>query len=115
MKRQAVDYSNRRQAERRETCLKARITYGARDSVTLDCTIRNLSSGGAMLDLPEGALLPPTFRLLNTGDGFAYDAQIVWRRGRELGVAFSRIEDLRPASLPVARGLRAVLKTLKRS
>lgn len=106
--------ANRRQAERRETSLKARICYGVRDSVTLACTIRNISSGGALIELPEDVLLPSAFRLVNLGEGFAYDCRVVWRRGGSLGVAFGKISDLQAGGDPRARVLRKVLKKLGR-
>jgi hypothetical protein len=113
MKSRPIDQSNRRQAERRDTCLAAQISYGPKDSVTLACTIRNLSSGGALLDLPEGALLPPSFRLLNIGEGFAYEAKIVWRRGGALGVAFTKTTDLHSGADVKVRALRALWEKLR--
>ena len=112
MKLRTAELSNRRQSERRETCLKAQISYGPKDGITLDCTIRNISSGGAMLDVPADRLLPPAFRLINIGEGFAYDAHIVWRRGPQIGVYFSGAADLRAAASPKTRALRAVWERL---
>lgn len=112
MKLRTVEHSNRRQSERRETCLKAQISYGPKDAIALACTIRNISNGGAMLDLPEERLLPPAFRLINIGEGFAYDAHIVWRRGGQIGVYFTGSSDLRAAASPKTRALRAVWEQL---
>lgn len=112
MRNPTAEQINRRTAERRETRLKAQIAYGPKHAITLDCTIRNISTGGAMLDVPEGALLPAAFRLLNIGEGFAYEAHIVWRRGHALGVSFSKTTDLRSDAGARARALRAVWERL---
>lgn len=58
------------------------------DGNGIECTVRNLSSKGAALDLasPEG--LPPSFMLVIEADQFIRRCHPVWRSDRRIGVAF---------------------------
>src|ERR1700742_2844930 len=53
------------------------------------CAIRERSSEGAKLRLPEGAVAPAQFWLIDVAEGVAYDASIVWRKMPDLGVSLS--------------------------
>jgi hypothetical protein len=113
------DQENRRREVRHPTCLKARICYGPQGSVSIPCTIRNISNGGALIEAAEVSLLPVAFRLMNPSQGVAYDAKVVWRRGNQVGVAlvgvaFSQTIDLKPKAGLGARALQAVRLLVKR-
>jgi len=52
------------------------------------CTVRNLSTGGARVDLPEPVALPPTFLLVIEADQFMRRCRPVWNSQGKIGVAF---------------------------
>ncbi len=52
------------------------------------CTVRNLSSSGAAIDLASHVSLPPTFMLLIEADQFIRRCRPVWSREKRIGVAF---------------------------
>ncbi len=57
-------------------------------STVLDCTIRDLSQGGARLQIVNATVLPSSFRLSFVTDGTVREVRVVWRRAGEAGVEF---------------------------
>jgi hypothetical protein len=53
-----------------------------------DCTIADLSKGGAKIAISSVYPLPARFRLLQIKGGVVYDVRLRWRRGDLSGVAF---------------------------
>ena len=58
------------------------------DGRGIECTVRNLSSDGAALDLASPAGLPPSFTLVIETERFIRRCRPVWRNDRRIGVAF---------------------------
>jgi hypothetical protein len=54
----------------------------------LDCTVRNISSGGARLDIASPIGVPPSFTLVIEADQFMRRCHAVWSNERQIGVAF---------------------------
>ena len=54
----------------------------------VECTVRNLSSRGAALDVANPARLPPSFTLVIETDQFIRRCHPVWRSDKRIGVAF---------------------------
>ncbi len=54
----------------------------------VDCTVRNMSGGGAALDVSETAIVPRIFRLAIRADGFNARCRVIWNKGRRFGIAF---------------------------
>lgn len=52
------------------------------------CTVRNMSEGGAAIDLDAHVTLPQSFSLLITRDNFVRNCRTVWRSERRIGLAF---------------------------
>ena len=52
------------------------------------CTVRNMSSGGAAVDLDGAVPLPSTLTLSIACDQFARRCRPVWRSDRRVGLAF---------------------------
>jgi hypothetical protein len=76
-----------KRAARRYRVLKgATIAF---DGNGIPCTVRNLSSGGAAIDLAERADLPPSFSLMIESDRFIRRCHQVWSNERRVGVAFN--------------------------
>ena len=55
---------------------------------TVDVTIRDLSVGGARVQIPENTDFPEPFSLLVTSEAILYPAIAKWRNGEMMGVAF---------------------------
>ena len=54
----------------------------------VDCTVRNMSDGGAALDVASGTMLPAHFRLSIKTDGFVARCRMIWNDGCRVGIAF---------------------------
>lgn len=52
------------------------------------CTVRNMSEGGAAIDLDTTVTLPHSFTLLIARDNFVRSCRAVWRNDRRIGLAF---------------------------
>ena len=59
------------------------------EGATVDCTIRNISSGGAGVELKSPVELPQAFRLVVQADDCICWCRIAWRQGQRLGVSFA--------------------------
>jgi hypothetical protein len=80
-----------RQHERVRTILGAQIIFNHNNS-TLDCQIRNISSGGAKLIVTETVQLPGEFDIYVPQRGRTYRARLRWRSTQAVGVEFLRDE-----------------------
>jgi hypothetical protein len=78
--------SDERRGDTRRTALKgARIL--AKDGTVVDCRLRNISDGGARLELAGPQLLPHTFELEIAGMS-TRTCSLRWAKGNLVGVQF---------------------------
>jgi hypothetical protein len=56
----------------------------------ISCTVRNLSNTGAALAVASPLGIPDTFDLVIAGDDVRHSCRIVWRKEKQIGVAFRR-------------------------
>lgn len=75
----------RRAVPRRRVLKTGAIAYAGGGTV---CTVRNLSSNGARIDLANPLGLPPSFTLVIRTDNLMRRCRPIWRSGNQLGVAF---------------------------
>jgi hypothetical protein len=54
----------------------------------IDCMVRNLSSGGARLDIANPVGVPASFTLVIEADQFMRRCRAVWSNDSRVGVAF---------------------------
>jgi hypothetical protein len=54
----------------------------------IECTVRNISHGGARVDLTKAVALPESFTLLIATDHFERRCHPVWTHNSQIGVAF---------------------------
>ena len=81
-----TEYTIEKRAAPRHRVLKgASIAF---DGGGVACTVRNLSSGGAAVELDSRGGLPPSFVLVIEKDQFIRRCHPVWNRDRRFGVAF---------------------------
>ena len=76
---------NNRNSERQEVLQAGMISFKGSD---IDCTVHNISIGGANLAIAGDCQIPDSFRLLiDPGLGNRH-CHVVWRNDRRIGVAF---------------------------
>jgi hypothetical protein len=78
--------SDKRRVARRRILKSGRIVFN-RGRSTIDCTVRNISSRGARLEVASVVGIPDAF-FLAMPDAGTQACRVVWRRLKELGVAF---------------------------
>ncbi len=81
-----TELSNRRDQNRRAVIKGATIVFNDRKS-SLNCRVRDMSEGGARLDLSTQQLLPHKFDLHVAGSP-ARQCGLCWARGTMIGVRF---------------------------
>ncbi len=99
-----ADHTFRMRPPRRRTCLNGKLAYGdgifAPDGAfTLDCTIRDISDGGARIVLAKRQPVPVSLYLIVVKFAVAYHASVVWLTYPERGLKFLKKYDL-AAPLP---------------
>ena len=91
----------RRESQRHRTFLAGKVIFGA-NRFQIDCSVRDLSSGGARLSLADPLAVPSVFELHLPARGTVVRAEVRWRKGRQIGVIFRAVLR-RPSSEPVRR------------
>jgi hypothetical protein len=91
----AVDWRERRAAERIATTLRGKVFPGA-----IDCVIADFTKLGARLRFD--VFLPGADHIIVVvwSSGVAFEAQVRWRVGLEIGVQFASSRDLRRPAPP---------------
>ncbi|MBO9709324.1 MAG: PilZ domain-containing protein [Caulobacter sp.] len=75
-----------------------------------DCVIRDMSTGGARIQMLSTASPPDALQLVDLVTGFAHDVKVVWQKDREYGLKIARSHDLRglaPSGLQTAKRIWA--------
>jgi hypothetical protein len=75
----------KRAAQRHRVFKGATITFENRG---IACTVRNMSAGGAAIDLETPVILPQSFTLSISRDNFVRNCRAVWRNDKRIGLAF---------------------------
>jgi len=73
------------------------------DCASLDCTIRNLSSTGAAIDVASPTGIPHEIILNIVARQTRQQAYVVWRRERRVGIAFAQKSAYRAPLRPPGR------------
>ncbi len=76
-----------RAATRARAFLKARIIFNNGMS-TMDCVVRDLSDGGARLQITDSVALPSRFDLYILKKDETRRASLQWRTSEEIGISF---------------------------
>jgi hypothetical protein len=98
---------NRRISGRVRTLLAGKLII-AQSGISLDCLIRNLSTGGARVRVNAETDLPPKVSLLLVKEGLLFETNVSWRRGDQIGLTFEGRYDLSGDVDPARRGARAL-------
>jgi hypothetical protein len=100
----------RRAAARHRSVMVGRIYYDKR-SLAADCVVRDVSDGGARLELSENVVIPDVIELYIPKKEATHQARVRWRRNNEVGVAYIDSEsdhDDCTLKAPAERGNREV-------
>jgi hypothetical protein len=73
--------------KRRRTLLAGQIILNSGE-VVIDCTVKNLSDGGALLSLAGSVMLPESFQLRIPSRNAFVTGRLAWRSGLEVGMQF---------------------------
>ena len=82
----------RRRIARQKSFLRGSIYFNSRSSVH-DCLIRDISPYGARLIFSVTVAIPDTLELHIPQKERSLRAHVIWRHGREVGVAFAQLMD----------------------
>ncbi len=104
MSNPALQTENHRKQPRQRTYIGGKLVYG--DYFTLDCVVRDINTGGARLQLPDGQAVPDKVYLVDLKMAIAYDAHVAWRRYPLIGVTFEHQHGLAEANTPHLRILK---------
>lgn len=88
---EAGDGDHHRSAHRQRTLKAARVVLS--DWTVIDCTIRDISEGGAKIVFGDAFSLPEDFRILFVSTNTIRPARLLWQRGLTIGVAFTGPEE----------------------
>jgi hypothetical protein len=78
---------DRRDGRRLRVLQQAKIVFGP--ATMIHCYVRDLSAGGAMIDLGQIVELPATFEIFIAGHNLRnFSARLRWTKGRYAGVSF---------------------------
>jgi hypothetical protein len=83
-----ADQEDHRAEHRARTLKGGRIVFNGGYGVA-ECTIRNMSSHGAQLDVSNPMAVPSEFTLLVNPDRRGRPCRIIWRAGNRMGVVFT--------------------------
>ncbi|WP_406854453.1 hypothetical protein [Alsobacter sp. KACC 23698] len=67
---------------------------------SIECVIRNLSAGGARLQISPAVMVPSRFELVDGKSGQRRMVRQVWRAGDLMGVAFETAPEAPPRPTP---------------
>jgi hypothetical protein len=76
---------NSRNSQRHEVLQAGTISF---QGSAVDCTIHNISIGGANLEVEHDLKIPDSFRLLIDPEFGNRHCHVVWRNERRIGIAF---------------------------
>lgn len=82
---------NRRSKRRRRVYKRARIVFNNGYAV-FDCIVRNVSGGGALLEMETLLGIPGAFRIVMSQDTAARPCRVIWRTEQRMGVAFADLQ-----------------------
>ena len=100
-----------RRAERVRSFLKARIVFNNHNT-TIECTIKNISTSGAKIEIGNAMSIPETFDLEIPQKGRSHRARLSWRNATAIGVEFIDEEAGRTERVEIER-LRLENRTLR--
>ncbi len=84
--------NERRKSVRQRVLKGGKIVFHHR-CAAIDCTVRNISEGGASIAVASTVGVPQDFELLLDGTDHARHCRIVWRSDTRIGVEFRSLSN----------------------
>ena len=78
-----------KRVEARPRMLKTGIIHFNGGHTVIDCSVRNMTTGGAKLRLTGTLPLPPTFNFRLAGEKTDRPCRLAWAREDEIGIEFT--------------------------
>lgn len=100
-----------RRSERVRTFLAGRIVFHD-GAYSYGCVVRDMSEGGARVEIPSARMLPRRFYFLTSREEVAYDAELVWRTRVMAGIKFRETLELRNCKDAKLRYLKQIVAEL---
>lgn len=100
-----------RRGERVRTFLAGRLVFNE-GAYSYGCVVRDMSEGGARVEIPSARMLPRRFYFLTSKGEFAYDSELVWRTRLMAGIKFRECVDLGACDDPKLRYLKQIATEL---
>jgi hypothetical protein len=96
----------------RRRSVRDKVIYGGAAATndrgsTMDCVVRNISEGGACVELEETARVPEELRLTIARKGRSFLARMIWRQAGKVGLAF---RTMTASGVPASADLDARLR-----
>lgn len=86
----------KRSAARHRTRLRSGKVLNLHGGFLIDCQVSDVASGGAKIRVPDPMRVPDRFFLFDDQHEQALMAEVVWRKGPELGVKFCNDPSIAP-------------------
>jgi hypothetical protein len=83
--------SNRRTERRQRVFKQGRIVFNNGYGV-FDCIVRNISQGGAMLEMETLLGVPRSFQIILDHGEKPRSCRVVWRTEKRMGIAFGELQ-----------------------
>ena len=64
------------------------LAYISIQGSSISCVVRNISAGGAAIDVAEPTEVPSKFKLMLQSDRQSFECQVVWIKSNRMGVIF---------------------------
>jgi hypothetical protein len=62
--------------------------YVSAGGSVMGCTVRNISTEGAAIDVENSAFVPPRFRLVMANDSSVRECRVAWIQRNRIGLTF---------------------------
>lgn len=95
-----------KRAQQRRRVLKAGKILFANGACTLDCTIKNITAQGAMLQVEHSVSVPDQFQLYEPSRLMLHEARVVRRASHIIGVAITESRSIAESTDPRMRRLK---------
>jgi hypothetical protein len=89
-----IDLQEARKTQRRPALDMGLIRFG---HISMNCVLRNVSEGGAALDIGSQVGIPDQFTLIVLPQKKIYSCNVIWRKERRIGVQFTGPNENPPA------------------
>lgn len=105
--------AERRRSPRKACTLGGRLYFGLA-GLSIDCIIRDISDHGARIAVPSAAWrAPKEIHLLSLREGKVYSGEVVWNRGRYLGLNFNLVQAAEAVADPMLAPIKAAWAAAK--